>query len=78
VQQAGGAATLSAQLPGLRTESLDDGGMLIVTTDAPLPQDSEDTRARFRRVESALKPAFLSRAETPANKRALLGEFFRE
>jgi hypothetical protein len=77
VKRAGGEAELSKALSGLRNESLGEG-MLIVTTDAPLPQDSEDNRARFRRVESALKPAFLSRAETPANKRDLLGEFFRE
>jgi hypothetical protein len=55
-----------------------DGGLLIVATDSPLPQDSEDNRSRFQRLEAALRPAFLSRAETPENKRALLGQFYRE
>lgn len=78
VRMAGGEARLSEQLPGTRIEPLDDRGLLIVTSEAPLPEDSEDNRARFRRVEAALRPAFLSRAETPVNKRALLGEFHRD
>ena len=78
VQMAGGQARLTEQLPGLRIEPLDAGGVLIVATHSPLPEDSEENRARFRRLEAALRPAFLSRAETPENKRALLGEFYRE
>jgi hypothetical protein len=78
VQMAGGVERLTQELSGTRLEPLDGGGLLIVAADSPLPQDSEDNRARFRRLEAALRPAFLSRAETPENKRALLGEFYRE
>jgi hypothetical protein len=78
VQMAGGADLLASRLSGLRIEPLGDGGLLIVATDSPLPQDSEDNRSRFQRLEAALRPAFLSRAETPENKRALLGQFYRE
>lgn len=78
VEMAGGADRLGKELAGLRLEPLRDGGLLIVATDSPLPEDSEDNRARFRRLEAALRPAFLSRAEMPENKRALLGEFYRE
>jgi hypothetical protein len=53
-------------------------GLLIVAIDSPLPQDSEDDRSRFQRLEAALRSAFVSRAETPENKRALLGQFYRE
>ena len=77
-QLAGGKERLADQLQGLKVEPLGEGGVLIVATDAPLPEDSEANRARFMRLEAALRPAFFSRAATPANKRALLGEFFRD
>jgi hypothetical protein len=78
VQLAGGASSLAGKLTGMTLEPLPQGGLLIVATDTPLPQDSEDNRARFERLEAALRPAFLSREETPENKRALLGYFYRE
>jgi hypothetical protein len=78
VRQAGGAETIGASLPGVRIETLRDGGLLVVTTESPLPSDSEENRQRFLAVYRVLQPAFLSRAETAANKRALLGHFYRE
>lgn len=42
------------------------------------PIDSEKNRQRFLAVHCLLQPAFLSRAETAANKRALLGYFYCE
>ena len=78
VRLAGGAVSLAGKLAGMRIEPLQDGGLLIVATDTPMPQDSEENRARFERLEAALRPAFLSREETPENKRALLGYFYRE
>jgi hypothetical protein len=78
VQMAGGADRLTKALSDMRIEPLNDGGLLIVATGSPLPEDSDDNRERFRRLEAALRPAFLSRAETPENKRALLGQFYRE
>jgi hypothetical protein len=77
VAMTGGESSLRARLAGLQIEPVSDG-LLIVATDSPLPADSEENRQRFVRLEAALKPAFLSRAETPANKRQLLGYFFRE
>lgn len=78
VRMAGGESSLRERLDGMRVEPLNDDGLLIVATDSPLPEDSEENRRRFLRLETALKPALLSRAETPEGKRALLGHFFRE
>ena len=78
VRQAGGAEAIGAGLPGIRIETLRDGGLLVVATESPLPKDSEENRQRFLAVHRVLQPAFLSRAETSANKRALLGYFYRE
>jgi hypothetical protein len=78
VSRAGGAEALGTSLPGIRIESLQNGGLLVVATESPLPEDSEESRERFLAVHRALQPAFLSRAEMSANKRALLGYFYRE
>jgi hypothetical protein len=77
VDLAGGEAMLRDRLTGLRVEPVRDG-LLIVATDSPMPNDSEENRQRFVRLEAALRPAFLSRADTPPNKRELLGYFYRE
>jgi len=78
VRQAGGAEMIETSLPGIRIETLHHGGLLVVTTESPLPSNSEENRQRFLAVHRVLQPAFLSRAETAANKRALLGHFYRE
>jgi hypothetical protein len=78
VTLAGGEAVLRRDLNGLRIEKLEHGALLIVATDSPLPEDTGETRSRFVRVDEALRPAFLSRDETPENKRGMLGYFYRE
>ena len=78
VSMAGGEARLRGQLEGMRVEPLNDGGLLIVATGSPLPEDSDENRQRFLRLHTALQPAFLSRSETPERKRDLLGYFYRE
>ena len=78
VKKVGGEQAIAASLPGTRVEALDQGGLLVVATESPLPEDSEENRRRFLAVSRVLQPAFLSRAETAANKRALLGYFYRE
>lgn len=78
VRKAGGAQEIRTNLPGIRIETLHDGGLLVVATENPLPDDSEGNRQRFLAVHRALQPAFLSRLEMAANKRALLGYFYRE
>jgi TseV toxin immunity protein TsiV len=78
VRQAGGAEAIGTGLPGIRIETLRDGGLLVVATESPLPNDSDENRQRFLAVHRVLQPAFMSRAETAANKRALLGYFYRE
>ncbi len=78
VELAGGEAALKRQVNGMRVEALDHGGMLVIATTTPLPDDTEDTRARFLRLDDALRPAFLSRDETPEMKRGMLGYFYRE
>jgi hypothetical protein len=78
VEMAGGEETIRRNLPGLRVNPLAAGGLLIVATPSPLPEDSQDNRQRFASLHRALQPAFLSRAETPENKRHLLGYFYRE
>jgi hypothetical protein len=78
VALAGGEARIRAELHGIRVDPLGHGGLLVVATDSPLPADTEDNRQRFLRVHAALRPAFLSREETPENKRRFLGYFYRE
>lgn len=78
VRRAGGEQAIGASLPGIRIETLHDGGLLVVATDSPLPEDSEENRQRFLALHRVLQPAFLSRAETAENQRALLGYFYRE
>jgi hypothetical protein len=75
---AGGERQIRAKLPGIRVETLDHGGLLVVATDSPLPDDNEENRQRFLRVHAALQPAFLSREKTSENKRPMLGYFYRE
>ena len=75
---AGGEQAVRAKLPGMRIDSLDYGGLMIVATDSPLPEDTVENRQRFLEVHAALQPAFLSREETPEGKRPLLGYFYRE
>jgi hypothetical protein len=74
----GGEDTLQPQLAGMRVERLQHGGLLIVATDTPLPDDTEETRSSFLRLDEALRPAFLSREAISANKRGMLGYFYRE
>jgi hypothetical protein len=78
VTMAGGEAVLRRDLNGMRIERLEHGGLLVVATDSPLPEDTGETRARFLRLDEALRPAFLSREETPPIKRGMLGYFYRE
>ena len=78
VELVGGEATLKRALTGMRVERLQHGGFLIVATDTPLPDDTEETRSRFLRLDEALRPAFLSRDGISENKRGMLGYFYRE
>lgn len=55
-----------------------DGGLLIVATDSPLPEDTDTTRERFWRLDEALQPAFISREQTAETMRGMLGYFYRE
>lgn len=65
-------------LPGFRIEGLRGGGLLIVATDSPLPEDTEENRQRFLTLHGLLQPAFISRTETTDRKRGLLSYFYRE
>ncbi len=78
VAMAGGEAHLKAKLNGMRVEPLDHGGMLVVATESPLPEDTDATRERFWRLDDALQPAFLSREQATEAKRDMLGYFYRE
>ena len=78
VSMAGGEQQIRAKLSGMRVDPLNHGGLMVVATDSPLPEDTEENRQRFLRVHAALRPAFLSREETPENKRPMLGYFYRE
>jgi hypothetical protein len=77
VRLLGADSVLRARLGDARVEPLGDDGLLIVTTASPLPEDCEDNRRRFLDLSRVLEPAFISRAETPETKRALLGYFAR-
>ena len=78
VSMVGGEAALKTKLNGMRVERLQHGGLLVVATDSPLPEDVDATRERFWRLDEALRPAFLSHEETPELKRGMLGYFYRE
>jgi hypothetical protein len=78
VALAGGEAQFRAAASGIRVAPLSHGGLLLVGADSPLPEDTEPNRERFLKLHAVLQPAFLSREETSANKRALLGYFYRE
>ena len=57
VAMAGGEAALETKLNGMRVEPLEHGGLLVVATDSPLPEDTDATRERFWRLDEALQPA---------------------
>jgi Protein of unknown function (DUF3396) len=78
VEMAGGEATLREKLSGMQLHRLNHGGLLVVATDSPLPDDQDATSERFSRLHRTLQPAYLSREETPGNKRGMLGYFYRE
>ena len=78
VEMVGGQALLKTRLTGMRIEPLHHGGLLVIATDSPLPEDTADTRDRFLRLDEALQPAFISREQPTEMKRGLLGYFFRE
>lgn len=78
VAMAGGEETLRRQLNGMRVDRLSHGGLLVVATDTPLPDDTEATREQFARLHTALRPAFLSREAMSDNRRGMLGYFYRE
>ena len=75
---AGGEQQIRATLPGIRVEPLNHGGLLVVATDSPLPDDTEDARERFWRLDAALQPALISREQTTDMMRGMLGYFYRE
>jgi hypothetical protein len=54
VRMAGGEQEIRVKLPGMRIESLNHGGLLVVATDSPLPDDTEENRQCFLRVHPAL------------------------
>jgi hypothetical protein len=78
VALAGGEAALRQTLHGMRIDRLEHGGVLIVATDSPLPEDTEATRERFWRLDEALQPAFISHVGLRDTFRDMLGYFYRE
>ena len=78
VALAGGEAALRARLPDVRIEPLGRDGLLLVATNSPLPEDTEENRRRFLALDAALKPAFLSRDSASVVMRRMLGYFYRE
>ena len=74
----GGEASLKTKLTGMRVEPLEHGGLLVVATDSPLPEDTDATHELFWRLDEALQPAFISREQTTEMKRGMLGDFYRE
>jgi len=78
VAMAGGEAALKKKLNGMRVEPLQHGGLLVVATESPLPEDTDATRERFWRLDEALQPAFLAREHTTELMRGMLGYFYRE
>ena len=78
VAMAGGEERLRAALPDARIDALATGGLRLVATPSPLPEDTEGNRERYRALYRALKPAFISRQDAGPGKQHLLGHFYRE
>ena len=78
VAMAGGEQQIRGNLAGIRVESLNGGGLLVVATDNPFPEDTEDTRRRFLAIYHALRPAFLARNERSDLQKPMLSYFYRE
>jgi hypothetical protein len=78
VAMAGGESTLRSRLPDIRIDALEHGGLLLVATGSPLPEDTEENRRRFLELDAALKPAFLSSEAASETMRRMLGYFYRE
>lgn len=78
VAMTGGLEQIKTKLQAIRVESLSHGGLLVVTTDNPLPDDTEENRRRFLQVHATLQPAFPSMGETVEIKRPMLSCFYRE
>lgn len=74
----GGERVLGETLSGMRVERLEHGGLLVVATDSPLPEDTDTTRERFWRLDGALQPAFISHEGLRDAFRDMLGYFYRE
>jgi hypothetical protein len=75
---AGGEETLRAALPDARIDALAGGGLRVVATASPLPDDTEANRDRYRALYRALQRAFISRQEISPIKQKLLGHYYRE
>jgi hypothetical protein len=78
VERVGGERKLRESLPGCRLEPLRDGGLLIVATPSPVPDDTPEHRERFLALHRHLQPVFIPRSGTPERKQPLLGYFYRE
>lgn len=78
VERAGGERSLREGLAGCRIEPMRDGGLLIVATDSPVPDDTPENRERFLNLHRRLQPVFIPRSGTPERRQALLGYFYRE
>lgn len=78
VERTGGERTLRDGLPGCRIEPLRDGGLLLVATASPVPEDTPEHRERFLALHRHLQPIFIPRSGTPERKHSLLGYFYRE
>ena len=78
VKIAGGEGAIRAKLPGISVEGLSHGGLLIVATDSPLPDDTEENRQRCLLIHRALRPAFLSREKSTEMQKGMLSYFYRE
>ena len=74
----GGEAVLRQKLSDMRIERLEHGGLLVLATDSPLPEDTDATRERFWRLDQALQPAFISHEGLRDTFRDMLGYFYRE
>lgn len=78
VDMAGGERRVRDDLSSFRIEALHGGSLLVIATDNPLPEDTEENRQRFLTLHRVLQPAFISRTETTDKKRGLLSYFYRE
>lgn len=78
LRRVGGINVLRQQLPAVRIEALGSGGLMVLASEDPIPEDTEPNRMLYMQLCRALRPAFIPRGELPEHLQYKLGQFYLE